>query len=163
MVAAKNNSFVEIEEIISSKEYQDLSEKIITNAGKILCIDIYDVEIDYCVSLVNASKILVEAIKSTIEVGDAGFVEFCMSYMAIEPALEQGQEYNEKDFPVEDEASNETYVGHSKTFLFQNAVYYIVLKNDQKNLVSFLSKIKKPHAAKFAKSLSNFFLNLKIQ
>ena len=157
----KSEMFLKISNLISSEEYKSISVEITKRTNKILCNDIYDAEIEYCEKILDASKVSIDEVRKKIKDGEDKFLNYCIAYISIESSLEQGQEYNESEIPVEDEPANEKYVGHSQTFLFQNAVFYLVLEGKEEFLMDFLKRIKKPHAKKFSTSLRRFFLNLK--
>jgi hypothetical protein len=88
------------------------------------------------------------------------FVKFCTVFMQREATLTKDQEFNPDDPPVEVKDSEEIYVGHSTTFLFQNAVQFIVLRDFKSELKHFLKLLRVPHHMKFAARLLEIFHSL---
>lgn len=160
MVANHEQLFSDIRNVILSNDYSEISKNTIKSTGKTLCDDMFDAEIEYCVKLIEASKIPVSEIQALVRNKEDAFIEYCKYYIFAAEKLELGQEYNPKEIPVVDEPSNEATIGYSKTYLFQYGVFFIMLMNKIDELTDFLKKIRKPHASKFAKSLNSFFLSL---
>ncbi|MES2741748.1 MAG: hypothetical protein V4754_12455 [Pseudomonadota bacterium] len=161
MATIKNDKFSEISELIQSQIYIAISELIIKKSNKILCSDIYDAELQFCLKMIEASEISILEAKNLIFSKSTHFFDYCLAYMTVENNLEQGQQYNPNESQEDFDNSYEEYVGHSKTFIFQNAIFYIILKDKSNILIQFLKKIKQPNHLKFAQQLTTFFNQLK--
>lgn len=112
---------------------------------------------DFCAKSLDASAISVNEVQELIFSRSEKFIRFCAIYVAAESTLQQDQEYNPEEYSINDEPANETYAGHSKTFLFQYAIFYIMLEIKWADLVDFLKKIGHPKAARFSELLINLF------
>lgn len=157
MVSTNNELIHEIEGILSLDKYMAFSYEIIEETKKRLCDDVCPVEIEYCRKLLLASSLSIKEIADVMERDADNLRRYSITSIKEKRSLDQGQEYNPKEPPEEEDPSNETYVCHSKTFLLQHAIYYLVLKYKTVDLVAFLKAIRKPHAVKYAKALRRLF------
>lgn len=146
-----------IRAFMSLDYYVALSVEIIESTNKRLCDDLYDAEIAYCEKARSAAKLSVSDLRLLLQQERAEFKEFCISYIKSERRLDLGQEYNSSGTGLLLENTDETYVGHSQTFLFSCAVLFFLLKHKRSQLAAFLKKIRKPNATEYQKVVESLF------
>jgi hypothetical protein len=146
-----------IRAFLASGEYTSLSREIIESANRRLCDDLYDAEVAYCDKAKSSAEISINDLRSLIKEERAALKDFCVMYIKAERALDSGQEYNPAEEEDQSEQENETYVGHSQTFLFSYAVLFFLLKYKRSHMPSFLKKIRKPNASKYQKAVESVF------
>jgi hypothetical protein len=151
------NEIESIRTFLASSEYRDLAAEIIESTQKRLGDDLYDAEIAYCEKARSSAELTIGELTSLLIQERGALKDFCTTYIKSERALDSGQEYNPAEAEDQPEAANETYVGHSQTFLFSYAVLFFLLKHKRSHLPTFLKKIRKPNASKYQKAVESVF------
>ncbi len=144
-----------IKPFLLSSDYTALSIEITESTKKWLCDDLYDAEIAFCEKVRASAEISISDLNSLLSKERGALKDFCIKYIKSEQALDSGQEYN----PVEAEhqlgEADETYVGHSQTFLFSFAILFFLLKHKKSHVPIFLKKIRKPNASKYQTAIES--------
>lgn len=153
------DNFKSILEFINSKKYFEISSEIVALANKRLCDDLYDAELAYCQNVLDAAGLTLDEISLLLQQDTDRLGRFCLSMIRAEKALNVGQDFNPDEEP-EDEPSNETYVGHSPTFLLIFSVVYILIANGKGDLAQYLKNIRQPRSVKYQKVVEKLFGNL---
>lgn len=153
----------EIKVLISEKNYIAIAQEITDRSGKILCEDLYDVEVEHTKKFLAASNIDLAMAKELILNPSKHFFNFVVLYLKNEWELTQGQEFNPEELPdpINKEESQDRYDGHSRTFLVQDAIFYLILEKSPADLTGFLKKIRTPHHIKFASALQKLYSSIK--
>lgn len=139
--------------------YSDLASDVIRRANKRLCSDLYDAELVLCQKALDAAGITLNSIEVLLTQDLDRIRKFSVALIKTEKVIDVGQDFN----PLEesgDEPSNETYVGHSLTFLLTFSIVYILVRDDRGRFAQYLKKMRQPKASKYQKAVEAIFDNI---
>jgi hypothetical protein len=145
-----------IRDFINSKNYSQQAFNIIHNAKKKLCDDLYDAEIDYCKKSLDAANLKLEDVVALLHQNSSQFHKFNLNLIKNEKLLDVGQDFNPHE-EHEDDSANETYAGHSLTYLFTFAITYLLLRDNRNYFLQYLKKMRQPKSNKYQKIVESIY------
>ncbi|WP_322049594.1 hypothetical protein [Paraburkholderia sp. J67] len=150
------NDIQSIRDLLYSTKYFSLASSVIKEAKKILCSDLYDAELAYCQKALGMAKFDLNDVEDLLETDFDRLRRFCVAMIRGAKLIDVGQDFNpaEED---EEESSNETYVGHSLTFLLTFSILYLLLRDDRVRLSLYLKQMRQPKADKYQRAVENLF------
>lgn len=142
---------------LESKKYTDLARKIVERTRKTLCVDLYEVEVEYSMRSLNDAELILLDIDRLLEQDSYLLEKFSVALIKAENALSVDQEFNPLDPEEEKEDSHESYVGHSPTFLLTFAILFLLLRDRRNYLPAYFKKSRQPNAKKYQRALEEAF------
>lgn len=149
--------------ILNDPKYIEFSKELMLLSKNIVCEDVYETEIEFVIECLNAAEIDIDIINNIFNYDELRFWFFCTSFIEVERRLEVEQEFNPAEPMNDEEEPEETYIGHSRTTVIQYAIYYYLLINYKTKLRLFFTRIRQPHASKYAVRIIKFFDELNIK
>lgn len=153
----------DILKILNNPEYIEFSKELMFLSKNLVCEDVYETEIEFVIECLNAADIDIDIVNNIFNNDELRFWFFCTYFIEVERGLEFDQEFNPAEPMDDEEESEETYIGHSRITVIQYAIYYYLLINNKQKLRLFFTRIRQPHASKYAGRLIKFFDELNIQ
>ena len=146
-------------QFLRSPKYSELALDVVQRTSKRLCDDLYDAELVHCQKALDAAGLALASIEALLNQDSDRIRKFSVALIRAENAIDLGQDFNPLEEP-EDESSNETYVGHSLTFILTFSILYILIRDDRGRLAQYLKKMRQPKASKYQKAVETIFDNV---
>ncbi|WPO50161.1 hypothetical protein [Pseudomonas sp. S1Bt23] len=150
------NETGEIKVFLESKNYTEIAKRIIDLAGKRLCTDLYDAEVEFSRRSLNDAELSLLDIERLLEHDCLSIEKFSLELIRSENKLRVDQEFNPLDYEEVDD-SQESYAGHSPTFLLTSSILFLLLRDRKSYLSVYLKKSRQPNAKKYQRALEEVF------
>ncbi len=148
----------ELDLLIRSAEYAEVTQKVISNKNIKIIDDYYEILLEDSEEYLRKASLNVQDLKNILENDDL-FGNYSISrYNIINDNDNDEEEYPENEQVSKEEKSITTEVhGLSRNFLIDILIEYYILKNEPDKLNEYIKTIGIPNSKSFAKKLKEIY------
>ncbi|APC17382.1 hypothetical protein BLL42_17155 [Pseudomonas frederiksbergensis] len=151
------NATEEVRVFLGSKKYTELAREIIKKTRKTLCVDLYEVEVEFSRRSLNDAELNLLDVDRLIEQNSLLLEKFSVALIKAENSLRVEQEFTPSEPEEKEEDSHESYVGHGPTFLLTFSILFLLLGDRKNHLSAYLKKARQPSAKKYQRALEEVY------